>query len=288
MCSLFSAFAFEVSMGHYIDCMKIVKQAGTQSYPEIHRGMLANKGLIGVLDGFVPWGAVQACMKGWSFGIGHASAKSYFSKSGFVKSNPQLSEIAAGGVGGIVQGIMMGPLLLLKTRVVTDSSYRATGGFVETGVMSAKIGAKVVKTEGVMALTKGLPVFTLKRGMDWTTRFMFVEILENVCKGGDDKKKLATPTKYACAIFGGTFSAIATLPLDVIVAMQQSAAKAGESASSMQLVKNEYNKGGVNGLLSFGTKGLVARVAHVALTTLVMKELASALYDGYAASQKKQ
>jgi len=285
MCSLASAFSFELFMGHYVDCLKIVKQAGTQSYPEISRNMIKGKGLIGVLDGFVPWGAVQACMKGWSFGIGHAQAKVMFNKSGFSKSNPRVSEVMAGGIGGVAQGIMMGPLLLLKTRVVTDPSYRASGGFLQTGIMSAQIGVKVVKTEGPLALTKGLPVFTAKRGADWTTRFLFVEMCESIAKGGDEKKKLAPSVKYACAVAGGTISAFSTLPLDVIVAMQQSANSSGEKTSALQLVKNQYAAGGMSGVLSFGTKGLVARVVHVSLTTLVMKELSSVMYNAYAATQ---
>merc|ERR1712113_157442 len=176
----------------------------------------------------------------------------------------------------------MSPVLLLKTRVVTDSSYRASGGLIETAVLSGKIGVQVVKKEGPLALTKGLPVFTIKRGADWTTRFLGVEFCEYIAKGGDDTVKLSTPAKYACALGGGTLSAFSTVPLDVIVACQQSASASGDKGvSAMQLVTNEYNKGGMSGLLSFGTKGLVARVTHVALTTLVMKELASVMYNSY-------
>ena len=45
---------------------------------------------------------------------------------------------------------------------------------MQTAVASAKVGIETIKSEGVMALTKGMGVFSFKRMADWTTRYFFV------------------------------------------------------------------------------------------------------------------
>ena len=55
--------------------------------------------------------------------------------------------------------------------------------------------------------------------------------------------------------------------MDVLVATVQSAGKAGAKINAIDALKEQLAAGGVSHL----TKGLVARVAHVALTTMMMK-----------------
>lgn len=45
---------------------------------------------------------------------------------------------------------------------------------METAIASAKVGSYLLQQEGVMALTKGMGVFAVKRAADWTTRYFFV------------------------------------------------------------------------------------------------------------------
>ena len=45
---------------------------------------------------------------------------------------------------------------------------------METAIASAKMGLHVIKQEGVMALCKGMSVFSFKRMADWMTRYFFV------------------------------------------------------------------------------------------------------------------
>ena len=47
--------------------------------------------------------------------------------------------IVSGGAGGFVQGIVMSPLLLLKTRVMTDPVFRTSGGLFATAVASFRV-----------------------------------------------------------------------------------------------------------------------------------------------------
>ena len=50
----------------------------------------------------------------------------------------------------------------------------------------------------------------------------------------------------------------------------------------MDVLKKKYADGGMAALSGFGTKGLVARIAHVALTTMLMKTLAGEVYKFYS------
>jgi hypothetical protein len=78
--------------------------------------------------------------------------------------------VVSGGIGGFVQGVAMSPLLLLKTRVMTDPAFRGSGGLLATAAASARVGGRILTTEGPQALFKGVGLFSAKRAADWTTR----------------------------------------------------------------------------------------------------------------------
>ena len=61
-----------VGGGHYLEMLKILKQTSNDNYWVITKRMTATKGIVGVLDGFMPWGMMQAMVKGSSFGFGQA------------------------------------------------------------------------------------------------------------------------------------------------------------------------------------------------------------------------
>merc|ERR1719352_1558943 len=65
-------WVFELGIGHYLEVLKIAKQTSELSYAGITRQMLGSKGIVGVLDGFFPWGTLQALCKGGAFGFGHS------------------------------------------------------------------------------------------------------------------------------------------------------------------------------------------------------------------------
>jgi uncharacterized ion transporter superfamily protein YfcC len=64
--------------------------------------------------------------------------------------------------------------------------------------------------------------------------------------------------------------------MDVMVATIQQASKAGQSVSIVDTFKQQIAAGTI---FQKATSGLVARVAHVALTTLLMKQISSMVYD---------
>lgn len=123
--------------GHFIEFLKIAKQTSTESYFQITRRITATKGLAGTLDGFVPWGMIQAVAKGAVFAWGQAASASALNDIEWMTKEQKT--VASGGMGGFVQGIVLSPLLLLKTRVMTDPAFRSTGGLLATASASARV-----------------------------------------------------------------------------------------------------------------------------------------------------
>lgn len=77
-------------------------------------------------------------------------------------------------------------------------------------------------------------------------------------------------------------SATVTIPIDVMVATIQDAGKAGQRVSIVKTFQDKIAKGGVRGLLQYSTRGYLARVAHVGLTTMLMKTVSSSIYQRYS------
>ena len=257
--------------GHFLEFLKISKQTSGDSYAAIARRVTASKGLAGTLDGFLPWGVLQAVAKGAVFSYGQALSLNALARAGVDRDTRM---VVSGGVGGFAQGLAMSPLLLLKTRVMTDGAFRATGGVLATAAASLAVGSRVVAAEGPAALFKGVWLFAGKRAADWMTRYLFVVLVENAMRG-ERGAKLSDSAEAAASLIGGAISAVSTIPLDVMVSATQSAGAAGKKVTFADKVKEH----GARGMLAFATKGLVARIAHVAMMTLAMKKGTSLLYE---------
>lgn len=240
--------------------------------------MIQEKGLAGVLDGYFPWGSIQCFAKGATLGFGQALGRKFLDG----KVSDSVAETMSGGIGGGFQGLVMSPILLLKTRVITDPRFRGSGGTWATTVAATKLGVELVKKEGGLVLMKGAGTFTIKRIADWSTRFFFAEQVSAIArrlKGPGEK--LSFTEKMLCSLSGGILSATVTIPIDVMVATIQDAGKAGQRVSIVKTFEEKIAKGGVRGLLEYSTRGYVARVAHVGLTTMLMKTVSSSIYQRY-------
>ena len=268
-------WSFELVFGHYLEFLKIRKQTTNLSYASLTRQMIHTKGLLGVLDGYFPWGSIMAIVKGAVFSCGHTTARSLLHDH----FSHDTADILAGGIGGGFQGLALSPLLLLKTRVMTDPRLSQTSSVWNTTVLSFQMGARVIKKEGVRALMKGSLVLATKRVFDWTSRFFFVVVVENLLRGNDTQRELTQRELCLCALVGGTLSATMTLPLDVAVASIQQASKAGQKTSLLTTIREQISKGGVRGVVEFSTRGFIARIMHVAITTMMMKTLTSYIYN---------
>lgn len=266
---LFEAFGG----GNFFEFLKIAKQTTNDPYGTIIKRVTAEKGIAAALDGFLPWGCIQAVAKGAVFSYGQAASFKLLHGSSFLSDKH--AEVLSGGMGGFVQGVVMSPILLLKTRVMTDPAFRSEPGVMATARASARVGGVIISREGPLALMKGSVVFSCKRFGDWTTRYLFVMLVEDAVRG-DSPVPLSSSSKVFCALAGGTLSALATIPVDVLVATIQQASNAG---SKVSILETFTSQGGVGNIIAFSTRGLVARVAHVALTTLLMKTVTAKVYD---------
>jgi hypothetical protein len=152
----------------------------------------------------------------------------------------------------------------------------------QTTKASTQVGMNVVRNEGVSALMKGSIMFSGKRVADWSTRYMFAEGIEHeMLSRRAPGAKLSNTEKATASFLGGALSTLATIPMDVLVAQIQQASKAGQKVSAMEAFRTSMKEGGVMGVLAFSTRGLVARVAHVSLTTVLMKTGSTYVYSVY-------
>ncbi|KAE8988068.1 hypothetical protein PF011_g19319 [Phytophthora fragariae] len=274
--------SYEFALGHYLEFIKIMKQTKPQfSYVHLTKEIMHAKGLVGIWDGFFPWGALQGVAKGSVFAWGHSIARTALTPMvGSGKIDKDTSEVIAGGIGGGFQGFVLSPTLLLKTRVMTDPVFREHMTPLETMSRSMRIGVKVIQKEGVAALMKGSGMFSVKRVADWSTRFFFSVQAENlVYKRNNPERVLTTSEQVISSLLGGLVSAAVTLPMDVLVAQIQQASKAGVKVSVVELFWQQYRAGGMNQVLTFGTTGFVARFVHASFTTMIMKTATSVVYD---------
>lgn len=273
-----STVMFECFCGHQLEYVKILRQTEMKPYGAIVRGIVAERGILALWDGFLPWGFVQAVSKGAVFGWAYAMLNKTLKplrESGTL--NLDVANTINGAGAGGVQGLVLSPTLLLKTRVMTDPEYVAatTKGdpSMKRAVLeSCRVGARLITTEGVSSLMIGAPVFALKRVGDWGTRYALTSVVERVVfnKGGPGgPEKLSYTKQMAASCLGGFFSAASTIPLDVLVANIQSASADG--AGPVQKFVNQYKAGGLQGIFGFATRGFLARSVHVALTTVVVK-----------------
>jgi len=274
--------SYEFVLGHLLEFVKIVMQTSPEgtSYKDVMKSITGEKGFVGVWDGFVPWGIVQSILKGGVFGLAHAAA------SGFLKPLAQDGKLPmivalsfAGAFGGLFQGYVLSPTLLLKTRVMTNDVFRENMNFIKTTWLSLTIGCDVVRNEGLLALMKGSNIFAIKRMFDWFTRYIFSDMFEALLLNFSTTGTLTTGEKIVASLMGGTLSTFSTLPLDVLVAKSQDAKKAGEAVSAWDMFKAELDEKGWGGLGKSYMNGFEARLAHVCLTTIVMKTFAPIVYD---------
>eukprot|EP00551_Chaetoceros_affinis_P010565 CAMPEP_0203668082 /NCGR_PEP_ID=MMETSP0090-20130426/4791_1 /ASSEMBLY_ACC=CAM_ASM_001088 /TAXON_ID=426623 /ORGANISM="Chaetoceros affinis, Strain CCMP159" /LENGTH=573 /DNA_ID=CAMNT_0050532425 /DNA_START=156 /DNA_END=1874 /DNA_ORIENTATION=+ len=267
---------YEGIIGHIFEFLKIGMQTapvGT-TYMSIMRRITDEKGIAGAWDGFVPWGVVQAIFKGGVFGLALSMAKTYLSPLAEKGILPEKAVATlCGGIAGGVQGFVLSPLLLLKTRVMTNPVFRENMTLLKTTYLSLTIGLEVARNEGILALMKGSDIFAVKRVFDWSTRYYFSEVFKMMMlKYGAGVNGVLSPAeKIIASLLAGTVSTFMTLPLDVIVAKAQDAKKAGVKVSALETFLQDYKQGGWKGLYDANMMGFEVRLVHVCCTTVVMQ-----------------
>lgn len=170
---------------------------------------------------------------------------------------------------------------------MTDASFKNSSGssFWQSAKASTAVISKVVQHEGLSGVMKGAGWFSGKRVLDWTTRFFFVEVVEDAMKKWNGSNKLTFGESLSASLLGGTMSAFVTIPIDIIVANVQRADKAGQKVSGMSMLNTGTGSEGFIAKMQMSTRGFVARALHVAITTAMMKPVVSYFtkqYENYS------
>jgi len=263
--------------GHYMEMVKIIKQATNQSYAKIISDLWKNEGFLGFYKGFAPWGMLQT-VKGIPVLFIQAECDHRFKGMGL--SN-RTSETLAGFMGGAGQGIFMTPTQRLKTIVMTDPKYGGANApkSVSAALSSASsVIVDIVKSDGLGTLFKGLGPMMGKRGFDWALRFYGVSAAKAYYQKGDPKRQLTGFEKLMTGVFGGAVSTL-TMPFDSWVSNCQKANKAGDKKSAIAVAKEMYATGGSGAFV----RGWAMRLLHASYHTIWMTTLGQYMFEMWRA-----
>lgn len=235
-----------LSLGHYMESLKIAKQSSGLSYKRIAINNWKLDGIFSIYRGFFPFGLLQMG-KGLPVLFTQGEVKYQLDKSGYNLSNNK-KNIISGISAGITQSFVLTPLQRLKTIAITDTnSY---------GFNSFSILKDLIKNEGLSSLYKGLGPMMYKRSIDWGIRFGTMSLIETQFKKtrGQDYNL----TNYEKIISGFTCGMVSciSIPLDVWLANSQKYNT--NSNSSYEVIKDLINKEGFKSL----TRGLGMRIIH--------------------------
>ena len=250
-----------VTFGHYMESLKITKQATGLSYPKIAKKFWKIDGPMSFYRGFFPYGFMQMG-KGLPVLFTQSEVKYQLDK------NTNLSNthkgIISGVSAGITQGVVITPLQRLKTMAMTDTSNKGTN--------STNLLLKSIKNNGVSSLFKGLQPMIIKRSIDWGIRFGVISRCNQwiINKNGGDYK-LTVLDRIGTGFIGGAASCF-TMPFDSWIANCQ---KHSSNSSAIQVAKQMYKESGV---LAF-TRGLTMRVLHSGYHTAWMVGIGTFVYD---------
>ena len=249
-------------LGHYMESLKITKQATGMSYPNIARKFWQVDGIMSLYRGFYPYGLMQMG-KGLPVMFTQGEVKYQLDKH--TNLNTTQKGIISGVSAGISQAVILTPLQKLKTQAMTDINNK--------GSNSSKLFLDLIKKDGFFSLFQGLQPMIAKRSIDWGLRFGVISKCNQMIidRNGPDYK-LSALDRVATGFIGGATSCL-TMPFDSWIANCQKHNQGNISA--VQVAKNMYKEAGV---LAF-TRGLTMRILHSGWHTAWIVGVGSIVYD---------
>jgi hypothetical protein len=248
--------------GHYMESLKITKQATGKSYPEIARQFWKIDGPMSFYRGFYPYGLLQ-------MGKGVPVVFTQGEIKYRLDMNTNLSNTNKGIISGIIAGMseafVSTPLQRLKTLAMTNTKLK--------GANTTPILFDLIKKEGIIGLYKGLPPMLMKRSFDWGIRFGTISKCNQIIKNrnGPDYQ-LTAFDKIGTSFAGGAISCF-SMPFDSWIANCQKHDQ--KNINAIQVAKNMYHQEGIK---SF-TRGLVMRLFHSGWYTAWVVGLGGIIYD---------
>jgi len=273
----FTVLCEMLSGGLFMENVKMEKQRTSDPYPTI-MGRILRQGVKGFEVGFWPWGAIMGLSKGIVLGGARAGFLNTFLDFGMPKGH---ADVISGFCAGGVQGMVMSPILLARTRVNQLLTERAAEqgriktSFIHEMNISMSILNESIRKDGFRVLTIGMPTMIFKRSMDWGTRFLFMRYLRKAYYEykQDSSKKLNDLEELSVAFVAGALSVFVTQPVDRLMPLLQAAGR-GDASFNHIIRMKLLNEG-------WGTlqRGLVLRTLHCGWHTTWAVFIATKLYD---------
>lgn len=169
-----------------------------------------NAGVLGFYRGLIPWGWLEASTKGGVLFMSQNAVSSKLSSLGY--SN-EVSAACGGMAGGACQAYtVMGPATFFRTLEITRSSKRTES--------SLSTVLRVIRSEGVLGIYKGVHATAFRQSSNWAGRFGFSRIIERGLKGESKDRELTKLERLFASSLGGALSTW-NQPLDVLRVVQQ-------------------------------------------------------------------
>lgn len=149
VCSQVTGFLF-------LENVKMEKQRTNASYSSIIPRFLTPKTFV---NGFLPYGALQAYSKGVIFGMNHRWVRPFCQKNQF---SPSLTNVTIGATTGISEALLTSPLVYARVQM-------------NKNVSDGTIGSNPFRNWSLLNLFRGAPVLMAKRVVDWSTRFAVID-----------------------------------------------------------------------------------------------------------------
>lgn len=179
ICSQLTGFLF-------LENVKMEKQRTNMSYRHIIPHFLTPKTFI---NGFFPYGAIQAYSKGFIFGLNQVYMKPIIQSFQFSST---MTNILMGLTTGITEALFTSPLLYARLHINKQ-------------LIEGKNKQSIFHVSSLSSIFKGVNILVAKRTIDWSTRFMLIDAVTSY---------LGIESKMVNIFIGASISSVFSAPVD--------------------------------------------------------------------------
>eukprot|EP01084_Bolivina_argentea_P229610 387488_1 len=253
--------------GIFLENLKMEKQRTSEPYPRVAARVM-RQGLGGFWAGFWPWGFTLGMTKGAVLGGARAFFLNRFLNNGMDQFS---ADLCSGFLAGGTQGIVMGPILLARTRVNQHLIERAAesvdGKIANTSLLqemrlSMSILNNDIRAYGIKTLFIGMPTMVIKRSLDWGSRFFLMRMTRDAWtkyKPSGPDTPLTDIERLMCTFIGSGSSCFILQPLDRAMPIIQ-AARSDPNETPIKVLKQRVK---IDGLWNTLQRGVIIRLIHV-------------------------
>lgn len=262
-----------VMAGIFMENVKMEKQRTSLSYRTITSNILKH-GLKGYHAGLYPWGLITGFGKGFVLGGSYSAIIKQCNKYNIDK---ETANLLAGCGSGLCQGIFMSPSNLARIRINQYIIQRTLlnpevklNWYQETKY-STYILYNAVKYEGICVLTTGMYAMMLKRAIDWSTRFYFMDKTQQYIVNND--RKPTTLDTLLSSYISAILSVAVSMPIDRLIPIIQQTRNSNDTV--MRILKNKIKNEGISTVF----RGFTIRVLQTGWHMTFVLVIADKIYN---------